>query len=129
MKRATILVALDAPGISVDEVAEDAKARMEAIDSYEATQRKQFEAHLVRRAEENQQIMAELERVKATYADRLRRNLEGVAREKATFGNWLTTKQQETANIAEALELFTTPAAAEPAKAEIDPSLISTKPV
>ena len=129
MKRATILVALDAAGISVDDVAEDAKARMEAIDSYEASQRKQFEAHLVRRAEENQQIMAELERVKATYADRLRRNLEGVAREKATFGNWLTTKQQETANITEALELFTKPVVAEPAKTEIDPSLLSTKPV
>jgi hypothetical protein len=32
---------------------------------------------------------AELERIKATYAERMRRNLEGVAREKATFGNWL----------------------------------------
>lgn len=129
MKRASILVALDAAGISVDEVVEDANARVEAINSYEASQRKQFEAHLVRRAEENQQIMAELERIKATYADRLRRNLEGVAREKATFGNWLTLKQQEAANIAEALDLCTKPVAAEPVKTEIDPSLISSKPV
>ncbi|HTZ32752.1 MAG TPA: hypothetical protein VMH31_09860 [Methylomirabilota bacterium] len=129
MKRASILVALDAAGISIDEVVDDAKARLEAIDSYEASQRKQFEAHLVRRAEENQQIMAELERIKATYADRLRRNLDGVAREKATFGNWLTLKQQETANIGEALELCTKAAATEPAKTEIDPTLISSKPV
>ena len=129
MKRTSILVALDAAGISLDEVVEDANARLEAIDSYETSQRKQFEAHLVRRAEENQQIMAELERVKATYAERLRRNLEGVAREKATFGSWLTLKQQEAANITEALELCTKPVAAEPAKAEIDASLISTKPV
>jgi len=129
MKRASVLVALDAAGISLDEVVEDAKARVEAIDSYEASQRKQFEAHLVRRAEENQQIMAELERVKATYAERLRRNLDGVAREKATFGNWLTLKQQETANITEALELCTKSAAAEPAKTEINPTLISSKPV
>jgi len=129
MKRASILVALDAAGISVDEAVEDATARVEAIDSYEASQRKQFEAHLVRRAEENQQIMAELERSKATYADRLRRNLEGVAREKATFGSWLTLKQQEAANIAEALDLCTKPVAAESAKTEIVPSLISSKPV
>lgn len=128
MKRASILVALDAAGISVDEVVEDANARMEAIDSYETSQRKQFESHLVRRAEENQQIMAELERIKATYADRLRRNLEGVAREKATFGNWLTLKQQEASNISEALDLCTKPVAAEPAKTEIDASLISSKP-
>jgi len=48
---------------------------------------------LTRKAEENQQIMAELERIKASYAERLRGNPEGLAREKATFGNWLTTKQ------------------------------------
>jgi predicted nuclease with TOPRIM domain len=80
---------------------------MAAIDSYEAEQRRQFEAHLARKAEENQHILAELERIKASYAERLRRNLEDVARQKATFGNWLTTKQQEVQNIAEALDLFT----------------------
>ena len=44
MKRASVLMALDAAGITVDEVLQDAKARQEAIDSYEAEQRKQFEA-------------------------------------------------------------------------------------
>jgi hypothetical protein len=106
MKRTTVLVALDAAGITLDEVSQDAKARTEAIDSYEAEQRKQFETLLARKADENQQIMAELERVKASYAERMRRNLEGVSREKATFGNWLTTKQQEAQSIAEALELI-----------------------
>ena len=131
MKRASVLVALDAAGISVDEVAQDAKARMGAIDAYEAEQRKHFEAHLARKAEENQQIMAELERVKASYAERLRRNLEGVAREKATFGNWLTTKQQESQNIAEALELCLKPEVSAPASSAEDTSLVSatTKPV
>jgi DNA anti-recombination protein RmuC len=105
MKRTTVLVALDAAGITLDEVAQDAKARIEAIDSYENDQRKQFETLLARKAEENQQIMAELERIKASYAERMRRNLEGVAREKATFGNWLTVKQTEAQNIREALEL------------------------
>ena len=37
---------------------------------------------------------AELETVKARYMERVRRDLDGVAREKATFGNWLTMKQQ-----------------------------------
>jgi hypothetical protein len=131
MKRASILVALDAAGISVDEVAQDAKVRMEAIDAYETAQRKQFETLLARKAEENQQIMAELERIKATYAERLRRNLEGVAREKATFGNWLTTKQQEAANISEALELCLKQETIEPASSPLDTSLVSAnaKPV
>jgi hypothetical protein len=131
MKRASVLMALDAAGISLEEVAADAKVRMEAIASYEATQRKQFEALLARKAEENQQLMAELERIKASYADRLRRNLEGVAREKATFGNWLTTKQQEAQNITEALDLCLKRETAEPASSPLDTSLVSAsaKPV
>jgi hypothetical protein len=105
MKRASVLMALDAAGVTVDEVLQDAKARQDAIDSYETEQRKQFEAQLARKAEENGQIQAEMERVKARYTERLRMNLDGMAREKATFGNWLTTKQQEAQSMAEAVDL------------------------
>lgn len=115
MKRTTVLVALDAAGITLDEVAQDARARMEAIDSYEKEQRRQFETLLARKADENQQIMAELERIKTAYAERMKRNLEGVAREKATFGNWLATKQQESQNISEALDLCLNRETSEPA--------------
>ncbi len=109
IKRASVLMALDAAGISVDELLQDAKLRQEAIDAYEAQQRKQFEALLAQKAEENVQIRAELERVKAHYGERLRRNLDGIAREKATFGNWLTLKEQESVSITEAVELYLKP--------------------
>lgn len=113
MKRASVLMALDAAGVTVDEVLQDAKARQDAIDSYETEQRKQFEAQLARKAEENAQIQAEMERVKARYTERLRRNLDGMAREKATFGNWLTAKQQEAQSMAEAVDLYLKPPAPE----------------
>jgi hypothetical protein len=105
LKRASVLMALDAAEISVEEVLQDTKARQDAIDSYESEQRKQFEAQLARKADENAQIQAELEQVKARYTERLRRNLDGMAREKATFGNWLTLKQQESQSVAEAVDL------------------------
>jgi hypothetical protein len=108
-----VLMALDAAGITVDEVLQDAKSRQDAIDSYEADQRKQFEAQLARKADENAQIQAEMERVKARYTERLRRNLDGMAREKATFGNWLTLKQQESESMTEAVELCLKPPVAE----------------
>jgi len=132
IKRASVLMALDAAGISVDEVLQDAKVRQEAIDGYEAQQRKQFEALLAQKAEENVQIQAELERVKARYGERLRRNLDGIAREKATFGNWLTLKQQESQNMTEAVELCLKPQASETANNSLpEVSLVtaSTKPV
>jgi hypothetical protein len=70
----------------VDDVLQDAKARQDAIDSYEIEQRKQFEAQLAGKAEENAQIQAEMERVKARYTERLRRNLDGMARERQRLG-------------------------------------------
>lgn len=105
MKRASVWMALEAAGITVEEVVQDAKARQDAIDSYEAEQRKQLEAHLARKAEENGQIQAELEQVKGRYTERLRRNLDGMAREKATFGNCLTLKQQESQSMADAVDI------------------------
>ncbi len=101
MNRASVLMALDAAGVSMDDVLRDARVRQEAIDSYEAEQRKQFEALWAQKAKENMQINAELERVRASYAERIKRNQDGVAREKATFVGWLTTKQQEAQGINE----------------------------
>jgi hypothetical protein len=90
MRRAAVPMALDAAGVSADEVLRDAKIRQDAIDAYGAEQRKQMEAEWARKPDENIQLQAELESVRAHYMERLKRNLDGVAREKSTFGNWLT---------------------------------------
>ncbi|MGA8153622.1 MAG: hypothetical protein WB952_21915 [Terriglobales bacterium] len=116
MKRAAVLMALDAAGVSIDELRRDAKSRQDALDSYEAEQRRQIEAEWERKVEENVQIQAELERVKAQYMARITRNLEAVAREKATFTAWLATKNQESQSTAEAAELCLKPASSEPAR-------------
>ena len=105
MKQAAVLMALDAAGISMDQVRLDAKARQEALDSYEAAQKKVVEEVWARKAEEVVQIQAELESVKAHHLARISRNLEGVAREKAAFNTWLSSKQEECQSMAEAVEL------------------------
>jgi hypothetical protein len=51
LKRAAVLMALDVAGVSADEVLRDAKIRQDAIDAYEAEQRKQMEAEWARKAE------------------------------------------------------------------------------
>jgi hypothetical protein len=133
MRRAAVLMALDAAGVSVEEVLQDAKMRHEAIEAYAAEQRKHAEAQWARKAEENLQIQAELEQVKALYAERIRRNLDGVAREKATFGSWLKMKEQETQGMAEAVEqVLKAPSAAEPSGdplLSVTPASATAKPV
>ena len=119
MRRAAVLMALDAAGISIEQVQRDAKTRQEALESYEAEQKRQAEAEWARKAEENVQIQEELERVKARYMARVSRNLDGMAREKATFDTWVTVKQREIESIAEVLDLCVKPEAVEPVSAPL----------
>lgn len=85
------------------------------MDAYEAGQRKQVEAEWARKAEENVQIQADLERVKEQYRTRITRNLDGVAREKAEFDAWQSTKKRAAGSMSEAVELCLKSTATEPA--------------
>jgi hypothetical protein len=105
MKRAAVLMALDAAGVSVEQIQRDAKSRQEALDAYEAAQKKQAEAEWARKTEEIAQIQSELESIKAHYTARISRCTEALARDKARFSSWVTTKEQESRNMAEAVEL------------------------
>jgi hypothetical protein len=109
MKRASVLMALDAAGISVDEVLRDAAARQSAINSYESDQWEHFEEHWAAKAAENAHIQAELERITAQYQERIKRNLDEIAREKVVFAQWQTMKQQEAERIGEAAGICSKP--------------------
>lgn len=113
MKRAAVLMALDAAGVSVDQIQRDAKARQEALDAYEKSQKKQAEAEWARKAEEITQIQSELESIRAHYTARIGRCTEALGRDKARFNHWVTTKEQESRNMAEAVELCLQAPAAE----------------
>jgi len=115
MKRAAVLMALDAAGVSVDQIQRDAKARQNALDSYEASQKKQAEAEWSRKAEEITQIQSELESIKAHYTARISRCNEALARDKTRFSEWVTAREQESKNMSEAVELCLNDAAVEAA--------------
>jgi hypothetical protein len=104
-KRAAILMALDAASISVEEVLRDAALRRDALDAYEAGQRNSFEEYWARKAEVNLQIQAETDRIVAQNLERIQRNRDEVAREKAEFAKWQAIKNQEVQRIGEAVEL------------------------
>ena len=109
MKRASVLMALDAAGISVDEVLRDAAMRRSAINSYESDQWEHFEEYWAAKAAENSHIQSELERITAQYQERIKRNLDEIAREKVIFATWQTMKQQEAQRIGEAAGICSKP--------------------
>ena len=127
MKRAAVLMALDAAGITIAEVLTDARARQDALDAYEAGQRKQAEAEWTRRAEEIVQIQAELERVKDQYAARISRHMDAVTREKTAFSNWQTVKQQESQSMTEAADLCLRSPTGSPSRPEVNLTAVSTR--
>ncbi len=106
MKRSSLLMALDAAGVQVDEVLHDATLRQHAITSYEALQRKRLEEYEARKAQDNATIQTEAERAAAEYAARISHNIDEVAHEKETFRNWQAKNQHEGQRIADAVALF-----------------------
>ena len=117
IKRASVLMALDAAGTSPDELLRDATRRQKALDSYEAAQKKQLEQFEARKAEEDAGIQQEMERVNAHYAERIQQNHDQVAREKEALRNWQMAKQYESQRIAEVIELCGKQPASAPADA------------
>lgn len=109
IKRASLLMALEAAGVPVDDVLQDATLRQRAINSYEAIQRKQLEEYEAHKAQENCTIQAEMERLTAQYLARLNANLDEVAGEKDAFRKWQTKKQHEAQRINEAAALCMAP--------------------
>jgi hypothetical protein len=120
-KRAAILMALDAASISVEEILRDATQRQEALQAYEAAQKKSFEEYWARKAEANAQIQTETDRIVAQNLERIQRNRDEVSREKAEFAKWHSMKHQEAEHISEAVGLCSKPPAAEAAAASAPP--------
>jgi hypothetical protein len=114
-KRASILMALEAAGVQLDEVLQDATVRQRAINSYEAIQRKHIEEYEARKAQENCAIQAEMDRVTAQYLARINGNVDEVAHEKDSFRKWQAKKQHEAQRIAEAVALCVTQGGAQQA--------------
>lgn len=104
-KRGSLLMALEAAGIQVNEVLQDATLRQHAINSYESSQKRRMEQFEARKAQENREIQAEMDRVTAQYLARINGNLDCVAREKDAFRKWQLQKQEEAQQMAEAVAL------------------------
>ena len=109
-KRASVLMALDAAGISADELLTDATRRQNALTSYETAQSKQLEDFEVRKAKESTRIEEEMEKIRIHYAERVQANLDQVAKEKEALRNWQMAMQHETQRIAQVIELCKQPA-------------------
>src|SRR5436305_2671149 len=73
VKRSSVLVALDAAGVDIKDVIQDAVRRDRALDVYENVQQKAIEDLEARKTKENSQIQTELDRMIAEQRARIQK--------------------------------------------------------
>lgn len=108
VKKNSILLALDASGVKIEAVIEDAVKRDRALDAFERVQQKALDELEARKAQDNGQIQADLDRLVQEHKARIQANNDEVAREKERFYAWRLQKQQQEQKIAESVSYFVT---------------------
>jgi hypothetical protein len=101
-KRCSLLMALDAMGVQVEDLLQDAMVRQRSLNDYEEAQQKRLKEFEAAKVKENSMIQAELDRLSAVHMSRIQANLDEVARQEDNFRLWKKRKQQESESIAEA---------------------------
>lgn len=108
VKRKSLLVALDAAGVPVDDIVQDAVRRDRALDTYETVLEQHLETVRADKAAENARIEEEIAARVAELRGRVEANTLEVSREQQELLTWRVRKQREEAVIAEAVSYFVT---------------------
>jgi hypothetical protein len=108
VKKSSVLVALDAAGVDIKEVIQDAVRRDRALDTYERVQQRAVEELEGRKAKENSDLQAQIDKYVTEQRAKIQANNDEVSREKGRFSSWRLKKQQEEKKIAEAVGYFVT---------------------
>jgi hypothetical protein len=106
VKKSTVLVALDAAGVDIKEVIQDAIRRDRALDTYERVQQRAAEELEGRKTKENADIQAQIDKYVTEQRAKIQANNEAISREKERFTGWRLKKQQEEKKIADAVGYF-----------------------
>lgn len=106
VKRKSIMVALDAAGVRVDDIVEDAVRRDRALDTYERVLQKHLDDMRAQIEAENKQIEDEIQQRVTELRTRIDENTRRLVAEQSELAGWRTRKHQEEMMIADAVGYF-----------------------
>jgi uncharacterized small protein (DUF1192 family) len=109
VKKRSIMVALDAAGVKVADIVEDAVRRDRALDTYERVLIKNLEDTKARKDSENAQLEAEINQRVSELRQRIADNQAEIDRERKELEAWRAGKRDEENRIAEAVGHFVSP--------------------
>jgi Asp-tRNA(Asn)/Glu-tRNA(Gln) amidotransferase A subunit family amidase len=108
VKRKSILLALDAAGVKVQEIVEDAVRRDRALDTYERVLEKSLADLRAAKEQENQRLEEEIDQRLRELRERIEQNKKAVMRDMEGLAAWRSGKRAEEARIAQAVGHFVT---------------------
>jgi hypothetical protein len=109
VKQKSIRVALDAAGVKVADIVDDAVQRDRALDTYERVLQKHLETLRAQHAEENRRLEDEINQRVTELRARIDQNHADVKREERELVTWQERKRAEENRIAEAVGYFVSP--------------------
>jgi hypothetical protein len=99
-RRGSVMMALEAAGVDVKDMLQDAMLRNRALDDYEEAQQKKLQDFESVKIEANAKLQAELERITAEYMRLIQSNVDEVASHQDAFRIWQKNKELELQNMA-----------------------------
>ena len=106
VKRSSVLVALDAAGVNIKDVIQDAVQRDRALDAYERVQQRALTELEASKTKENNQIQSDIDRYVTEQRAKVQANSDAISRERERFTGWRLKKQQEEKKIADTVGYF-----------------------
>jgi hypothetical protein len=101
-KHSALMMALEAGGVAVEDMLQDAVQRQRVLNDYEESQMRRLQEIEGLKLRENERLNAEMESVCSKYRVRIAAGIEEVEREHQSFREWQERKEREQRRIAEA---------------------------
>lgn len=92
-RRASVMMAIEAAGVDMKDILQDAMLRQRALDDYEEAQQKKLQEFESAKVAENRLLQADLDRITAEYMSKVQANVDEVARHQDAFRAWQKRKQ------------------------------------
>jgi hypothetical protein len=101
-KHSALMMALEAAGVAVEDMLQDAVQRQRVLNEYEEGQRRRLEQFEKTTLQDNDRLAQEMEGICAQYRMRIAAGVQQIERERGVFRDWQESKEKEQRRISEA---------------------------
>jgi len=101
-KHSALMMALEAAGVAVEDMLQDAVQRQRVLNEYEDSQRRRLEDFESIKQDEKDRLGAEMEAICSQYRIRIAGGDQEIERERGMFREWQERKEREQRRISEA---------------------------